>query len=97
MNVLEQKQTKYELRENFELTDLTLKDIAEQIGATPEYVEQLFELRSHRIEDPWILRNVILNRLEQLGIEPIPFSKLAGDWHDYWFLDGTYIDEGRIS
>ncbi|MCH4838710.1 hypothetical protein LF922_05530 [Bifidobacterium longum] len=30
------------------------------------------------------------------GVELTPFTALRGNPHDYWFLDGDFIDRGEI-
>lgn len=39
---------------------------------------------------------VQLSRAETQGVELTPFMALRGNPHDYWFLDGDFIDRGEI-
>ena len=45
---------------------------------------------------PWIIRAYLLSRSETQGVELTPFMALRGNPHDYWFLDGDFIDRGEI-
>lgn len=92
----QQEDTRRELRENLERSGLTVEEVALDLDTTPEYVRQLFDLAPIRLEDTWILRNLLVRAVEARGGDPVPFTALTGDWHDYWFLDGGYIDDGRI-
>lgn len=38
----------------------------------------------------------LLSRSETQGVELTPFMALRGNPHDYWFLDGDFIDRGEI-
>lgn len=38
----------------------------------------------------------LLSRAETQGVELTPFMVLRGNPHDYWFLDGDFIDRGEI-
>ena len=52
--------------------------------------------RSGVLEYPWIIRAYLLSRSETQGVELTPFMALRGNPHDYWFLDGDFIDRGEI-
>ena len=41
-------------------------------------------------------RAYLLSRAETQGVELTPFMALRGNPHDYWFLDGDFIDRGEI-
>ena len=88
--------TKKELKENYEKTDLTIEKISEDLGTSPEYINELFQLNPIRLEDTWILRNYLLKKVDEANLEPTPFTALAADWHDIWFLNADYIDNGKI-
>ena len=59
-------------------------------------VEQIITLKSGVLEYPWIIRAYLLSRAETQGVELTPFMALRGNPHDYWFLDGDFIDRGEI-
>lgn len=88
--------TKKELRSNFEKSGLTIEEIADKLKTSPEYIKQLFNLNPRRLEDTWILRNYLIEVLEEKSIEVTPFTALVGQSEGYWFLDSSYINNGVI-
>lgn len=92
----EQDNTIKEFKDNLDLIDKSIEEVANDLNTFPKYISDLLELRARRIEDPWILRNYLLDELKVNSIDPIPFTALKGDWHHYWFLDANYIDNGKI-
>ena len=70
-------------------------DIVHQ-GVSGSRVEQIITLKSGVLEYPWIIRAYLLSRSETQGVELTPFMALRGNPHDYWFLDGDFIDRGEI-
>mgnify|MGYP002626623789 FL=1 len=90
------EKTKNELEENFKKTNLTIDGIADELKCSPEYLKRVFNLNSLRIEDPWILRNFLIDYLTQNNTEITPFTALVGNCEDYIFLDSTYINNGKI-
>jgi hypothetical protein len=89
-------QTIREFEENVALTELTLEEIALEVGTNAANLEQIMQLACESFEDPWIVRNYLIEKLTDMGKEPIPFSALRGDHHDYWFLDTAKIDRKKI-
>lgn len=85
-----------ELAENMRRLGETDESVAAALGTTGAYVSEVRHLHSRRIEDPWIIRNYLLDEARERGVELVPFTALVGDWHGYWFLDGGYIDRGRL-
>lgn len=93
----EQKQaTIEEFAENMRRLGVDAAEIGRALGAAPGYVDRVVHLRARNLEDPWIVRNWLLGRARALGVALVPFTALAGDHHGYWFLDGGYIDRGRL-
>ena len=88
--------TKSELKSNFEKSGLTIEEIAEKLKTTPEYIEGLFNLNPRRLEDTWILRNYLIEVLNEKSIEVTPFTALVGKSEEYWFLNSDYINNGVI-
>ena len=88
--------TKFELKSNFEKSGLTIDKIAADLNTTPEYINQLFDLKPARLEDTWILKNYIISVLNEKSIDITPFTALRGKSEDYWFLDSYYINNGII-
>lgn len=85
-----------EFAENMDRLGVTADDVAVALGGTPAYAQQVVNLRARNLEDPWVVRNWLLRIAAERGVALLPFTALAGDHHDYWFLDGPYIDRGRI-
>ena len=79
----------------FAATGVTDEDAALALGTTPAYVARVARLDSRRIDDPWILRNYLLAEGKARGVT-VTFRVLTADYHTLWFLDGAYIDRGRL-
>ena len=88
--------TKNELKANYEKTDLTVEDIANALSTSTDYINQLFHLEPKKLEDTWILKNYLIEKVKEASKEPTPFTALGGDYHVIWFLDANYIDGGKI-
>ena len=97
LNPLQIQHTKKELRKNFELTGLSKSEVATDLKISEVKLEKIFNLKQRRLEDPWILRNYLLEKVEKTGQQPLPFTALAGDWHHHWFLDSNLIDQRQMS
>lgn len=97
LNPLQIQHTKKELHKNFELTGLGKSEIANDLKISEVKLEKIFNLKQRRLEDPWILRNYLLEKVEKTGQQPVPFTALAGDWHRHWFLDSNLIDQQQMS
>ena len=66
------------------------------VGVSGSRVEQIITLKSGVLEYPWIIRAYLLSKAAAQGMELTPFTALRGNPHDYWFLDGDFIDRGEI-
>ena len=88
--------TKKELKSNFDKSGLTVEEIADKIKTTPEYVEDLFNINPRRPEDTWILKNYLIEVLNEKSVEVTPFTALRGNCEDNWFLNSDYIKNGAI-
>lgn len=97
LNPLQIHKTKKEFSQNFDLTGLSKEQVAQDLNISISTLENLLELKIQSINDPWILRNYLLEKVEKAGNEPVRFTALAGDWHNYWFLNADIIDRGLIS
>lgn len=92
----QQDNTRKELQENFDKSGVSLEQAAADLATTPEYIEQLLWLRPVRHDHTWILRNYLLKKVRENGKTPTEFTALKGSARDYWFLDGDYVDRGKI-
>lgn len=89
--------TRRELQANFELTGLTKAQVAAALHISETKLDHLFTLTQQSLNDPWILRNYLLDQVKAQGKTPVPFTALSGDWHRHWFLDAAAIDQRRMS
>lgn len=96
LTVEQQENTIEEFKENVALTGLTTEQIALDLHTDTATIERILQLSSRSIEDPWIVKNYLTEKIMELGKEPIPFSALVGDYHDYWFLNAKKIDRKKI-
>ncbi|PJM72927.1 hypothetical protein CS006_06615 [Bifidobacterium primatium] len=96
LSMTQRRNTIREFKENLGLLGLTPADLAKYFDVDERYIVDIIELRSGVLEDPWIIRNYLLRKAEERGVELKPFTALVGDHHDYWFLDGVMIDAGEL-
>ena len=90
------RNTKAELKANFEKSGLTIEKIAKDLGTDENYINDLFNLNPRRLEDTWILKNYLIADLNSKSIEVTPFTALVGESENYWFLNSNYINNGKI-
>lgn len=91
------KNTKNELQQNFELSGLTKEQVAHDLHISLTKLNHLFTLTQSSLNDPWILRNYLIEKVEVQGKKTVPFTALVSDWHQYWFLDSGLIDAQKMS
>ena len=96
LSIAQREATIREFRANMALLGVDAKAIGGHFGVDSATVERIVNLESGVLEYPWIVRGYLLRLAAERGVEPVPFSALRGDPHDYWFLDGRVIDAGRI-
>lgn len=85
-----------EFKENIKRSGLSLTDIANELGTTADVIARCIDMHPRRIDDNWIIRNFLLKYMTDHGIEPLPFTALVGDYHDYWFLNPDIVERGII-
>ena len=90
------KDTERELRDNLAKADVTVEQIAADLSTTPAYIEELLCLRPKKLEDTWILKNYLINKVKEAGKTPTKFTALGGNYHFIWFLNAKYIDGKKI-
>ncbi|EHO50478.1 DUF2316 family protein [Lentilactobacillus kisonensis] len=88
--------TRNELKQNFELANVTLDQVAADLSATSEHVQNVMQLDADRIEEPWILKAYFDSQIIKAGGQPIPYSALVGNPEHYWFLNGRFIKKGKL-
>lgn len=89
--------TRYELQSNLKLTGFTKEQVAKDLNISLTKLDNLLNLNQESLNDPWILRNYLLEKVKASGQIPVPFTALKGDWHQYWFLNSTVIDNQQMS
>ena len=89
--------TKNELQANFDLSGLTRKQVASDLQISLTKLDHLMTLTQESLNDPWILRNYLIERVEAKGEKPVPFTALTGDWHRHWFLNSQTIEKAVMS
>ena len=97
LNFSERVNTSHELRQNLTLSHLTIEHVAIDLNTSVQKVNQILELDHVSPEDPWILKEYLSNKLQSQGIIGYPYSKLVGDFRDYWFLDTKKIANQQLS
>ncbi|NLZ46772.1 MAG: DUF2316 family protein [Clostridiales bacterium] len=97
LNFRERVNTSNELRQNLVLSHLTIENVAVDLNTSVQQINQILELDHVAPEDPWILKEYLSNKLQNQGIIDYPYSKLVGDFRDYWFLDTTKIENQQLS
>ena len=94
---MKQKQdTIQEFQENLDLLQYPLTRIANELNTSVTYLNKVILLQADCLEDPWILKNYICRELHHQGLEETSFRALAGNYHNYWFLNKQKIDKGVI-
>lgn len=97
LSVKQKEDTRRELKENLNKSGVTVQEAATGLSTTEEYIMQLLRLEPKRLEDTWILKNYLIDKVRKTGKTPTPFTALGGDYHVIWFLDSAYIDGGKIN
>ena len=97
LSTAQKQATHQEFAENLRRLNLTPQNIATALGTTPQRIEDIINLRNiRRLEDAWVIRRYLLERAAQAGIKLTPFTALASDPADYWFLDAARIDRMEL-
>lgn len=87
LNFRERVNTSNELRQNLTLSNLTIDNVAVDLNTSVQKINQILELDHVAPENPCILKEYLSNKLQSQGIIGYPYSKLVGDFRDYWFLN----------
>lgn len=92
----EQQMTREDIARAMADLGITPEQAAAALGTTPQNLRRVMRLDIHRLEDPWVLRNYLLDQAAEQHV-PVTFRVLNRDYHRLWFLDAAYIDRGRIA
>ena len=96
LSAKQKEDTRSELKENLNKAGVSIQEVADDLGTTKEYIQQLLRLEPKRLEDTWILKNYLIDKVRKAGKPPTVFTALGGDYHVIWFLDSEYIDGKKI-
>ncbi|SFR67656.1 hypothetical protein SAMN05428970_0249 [Agromyces sp. CF514] len=78
LNEAEMRRTSTELVGNFELTGLSLDQVAADLGFTPTRVHHAMHLDGPTDPvDTWLLRDYLVQAVRDAGRDPIPFTILT--------------------
>lgn len=91
LSLQQKRATVRELRENFERAGITAEEACHDLHITPRALDAIMNLHADALEDPWILRDYLSEKVTERGGEPVAFTALMGDPADYWFLDARAI------
>ncbi|KRL53936.1 DUF2316 family protein [Furfurilactobacillus rossiae] len=97
LNPQEKINTEQELQKNFQLAGLTVAQATEELNISTTKLSHIMHLTQRSFEDAWIMRNYLIVKVKAAGKQPVAFTSLRGDWHDYWFLNAQIIDSGVMS
>lgn len=95
LNIIERRNTRREFVQNIQLIGQTTATIAAELGISEQQLVEIISLKGRKIEDPWIVRNYLIDYAQQNNMRLIPFSKLKGEASEYFFLDSKYIQNGQ--
>jgi len=97
LNSTERFNTSNELKKNLKMSHLAIEDVANALNTSVEKIKQILELDHVAPEDPWILKEYLSDQLRQQGLMDYPYSKLVGDFRNYWFLSTRKIYKRQLS
>lgn len=97
LNFIEKRNTIKELAANREIAGLTFEEIANDLQTNAAVIEQIFSLQTNVIENPWVLKEYLADKIQAAGKVAIDYTALVGDYHEYWFLNSQYIDQQKIT
>ena len=93
LTIAQKTATREEFARNFELLGILPAVAARDLGVGEARIKDIMNLRHvRRLEDAWVLRRYLLERARQANVTLVPFTALAGEPSDYWFLDASRID-----
>ncbi|USR88216.1 DUF2316 family protein [Lactiplantibacillus pentosus] len=87
LNPQQMRATREELQVNFALTGLTKTQVATGLNISVTKLDHLFDLTQQSLEDPWILRNYLIDQVEAAGKTPVSLYRVE------WRLAPTLVFE----
>ena len=91
----QQQATKDELQHAMDWVGLTPGQVAKALQVSEAQLKDVLALRTN-LHNPWIVKEYLAEVARQQGKQPITFTALRGDYHDYWFLNPAIIDARKI-
>lgn len=96
LTIKEQEATIAEFQEALARSKMSIQDLAKYFNTSPANIKGILNLHTNRIEEPWILKEFLNGKIISQGKNPVKFSALRGDYHQYWFLDSKIIEKGQL-
>ena len=95
----ERQQTIYEIKKNRELAEVSTKEIAQDLGSSKTYIESVLELNWNVVEDIWVLKNYLDEKIIGLGKTPFEYTTptLSGEPEDHQYMNVGFINNGQMS
>lgn len=88
--------TKQQINANFKMAGIPIQQVAEDLDTTPEHVQDILDLNPTRLEEPWILKAYLDEKIIADGGTPVPYTALLGDPKHYWFLNNRFLSKGKL-
>lgn len=96
LNKQEKINTINELNANFKLLNQSTSEVAKKLNTTEDKINDILNLKTKNIEDPWILLTFMNEELAKENKTPVSYSKLSGDYNQLFFLNCSIIDNKII-
>lgn len=97
LNPAQIKATQNELAQNFALSGLTKEQVCTELNISSSKCDHVMNLNQQALEDPWIMKNFLIEKVKAAGKQPVPFTALSGDYHRHWFLNSKIIESGQMT
>lgn len=88
--------TKQQINANFKLAEVPIEQVAQDLDTTPEHVQDILDLNPTRLEEPWILKAYLDEKISEKGGTPVPYTALLDDPKHYWFLNNRFLKKGKL-
>ncbi|ALZ87252.1 hypothetical protein APT62_01780 [Aerococcus urinaeequi] len=92
----QQKATIREFQEAVMRSNLTIQEIAGDFKTSQKRIDAILNLQPLGIEEPWILKECLNEKITDQGNSPVKFTALRGDYHQYGFLNSSRIGKRQL-
>ncbi|MFW3497775.1 DUF2316 family protein [Aerococcus viridans] len=79
----QQKATISEFQDALMRSNLTIQEIAGDFKTSQKRIEAILNLQPLGIEEPWILKEYLNEKITDQSNSPVQFTALRGDYHQY--------------